>query len=126
MAVASSRDDGQDAPERVRSVTAIGVPAVAFGSRIETLRVLARPGLGPLMLRMPMPPPAGAQPAPIGDYQDSEADDRAQFLEDEKHLHGGGTDLDDGLLEPRDAIDKPAVFVGKGIPEVVRPGAEQE
>ena len=47
-----------DAPERVRSVTAIGVPAVAFGSRVEALRVLARPGLGPLMLRMPMPPQA--------------------------------------------------------------------
>src|SRR5215212_9102964 len=47
-----------DAPERVRSVTAIGVPAVAFGSRIEALRFLARPGLGPLMLWMPMPQPA--------------------------------------------------------------------
>ena len=45
-------------PERVRSVVAIGVPAVAFGSRIEALRFLARPGLGPLMLWMPMPQPA--------------------------------------------------------------------
>jgi pimeloyl-ACP methyl ester carboxylesterase len=47
-----------DAPERVRSVVTIGVPAVAFGSRIEALRFLARPGLGPLMLRMPWPPQA--------------------------------------------------------------------
>jgi len=47
-----------DAPERVRSVTAIGLPAVAFGSRIEALRLLARPVLGPLMLWMPMPPQA--------------------------------------------------------------------
>jgi pimeloyl-ACP methyl ester carboxylesterase len=47
-----------DAPERVRSVTAIGVPAVAFGSRIEALRVLARPVLGSLMLRVPWPPQA--------------------------------------------------------------------
>jgi pimeloyl-ACP methyl ester carboxylesterase len=39
------------APERVRSVVvAIGVPAVALGARIEALRWLARPGLGPLML----------------------------------------------------------------------------
>ena len=43
------------APERVRSVVAIGVPAVAFGARIEALRLLARPGLGPLMLWMPWP-----------------------------------------------------------------------
>jgi pimeloyl-ACP methyl ester carboxylesterase len=47
-----------DAPERVRSVVTIGVPAVAFGSRIEALRLLARPGMGPLMLRIPMPPQA--------------------------------------------------------------------
>ena len=40
-------------PERVRSVVAIGVPAVAFGARIESLRVLARPWLGPLMLWTP-------------------------------------------------------------------------
>ena len=46
------------APERVRSVVAIGVPAVAFGARIESLRVLARPDLGPLMLWTPWPPPA--------------------------------------------------------------------
>src|SRR5215210_194581 len=45
-------------PERVRSVVAIGVPAVAFGNRIEALRFLARPGLGPLMLWMPWPAPA--------------------------------------------------------------------
>ena len=43
------------APERVRSVVAIGVPAVAFGARIEPLRFLARPGLGPLLLWMPQP-----------------------------------------------------------------------
>jgi pimeloyl-ACP methyl ester carboxylesterase len=45
-----------DAPERVRSVTAIGVPAVAFGARVEALRFLARPGMGPLMLWMPWSP----------------------------------------------------------------------
>ena len=43
------------APERVRSVVAIGVPAVAFGARIEALRFLAHPGLGPLLLWMPQP-----------------------------------------------------------------------
>ena len=46
------------APERVRSVVAIGVPAVAFGARIEALRFLARPGLGPLLLWMPQPQPS--------------------------------------------------------------------
>src|SRR5215217_9641242 len=46
------------AAERVRSVVAIGVPAVAFGARIETLRFLARPGLGPLLLWMPQPQPS--------------------------------------------------------------------
>jgi len=46
------------APERVRSVVAIGVPAVAFGARIEALRFLARPGLGPLLLWLPLPQPA--------------------------------------------------------------------
>jgi len=46
------------APERVRSVVAIGVPAVAFGARIESLRFLARPGLGPLLLWMPQPQPS--------------------------------------------------------------------
>jgi hypothetical protein len=46
------------APERVRSVVAIRVPAVAFGARIESLRFLARPGLGPLILWMPQPLPS--------------------------------------------------------------------
>jgi pimeloyl-ACP methyl ester carboxylesterase len=46
------------APERVRSVVAIGVPAVAFGARLEALRFLARPGLGPLLFWMPKPQPA--------------------------------------------------------------------
>jgi pimeloyl-ACP methyl ester carboxylesterase len=46
------------APERVRSVVAIGVPAVAFGARIEALRFLARPGLGPLLLWLPVPQPS--------------------------------------------------------------------
>lgn len=42
-----------DAPERVRSLVAIGTPAVALGARLDSLRVLARPGIGPLMLSMP-------------------------------------------------------------------------
>ncbi|NUT34381.1 MAG: alpha/beta hydrolase [Hamadaea sp.] len=46
-----------DAPDRVRSVTAVGTPAVAFGARLPSLRVLARPGLGPLLLSMPKPDP---------------------------------------------------------------------
>jgi pimeloyl-ACP methyl ester carboxylesterase len=45
-----------DAPERVRSLTAIGTPAVALGNRLEGLRFLARPGLGRLLLWMPKPP----------------------------------------------------------------------
>ena len=42
-----------DAPERVRSLVAIGTPAVALGARIDSLRFLARPGIGPLLLSMP-------------------------------------------------------------------------
>ena len=44
-----------DAPERVRSLVAIGTPAVAFGAGLESLKVLARPGLGPFLLSMPKP-----------------------------------------------------------------------
>lgn len=44
-----------DAPERVRSLVAIGTPAVALGARLEGLRMLARPALGRLMLSMPKP-----------------------------------------------------------------------
>lgn len=45
-----------DAPERVRSLVAIGTPAVAFGNRLAGLRMLARPGIGRLMLSMPKAP----------------------------------------------------------------------
>ena len=45
-----------DAPERVKSVVAIGTPAVAFGAPLPGLRVLARPVLGSMMLGMPKPP----------------------------------------------------------------------
>jgi pimeloyl-[acyl-carrier protein] methyl ester esterase len=44
-----------DAPERVRSLVAIGTPAVALGARVDSLRFLARPGIGPLLLSMPKP-----------------------------------------------------------------------
>jgi Predicted hydrolases or acyltransferases (alpha/beta hydrolase superfamily) len=44
-----------DAPERVRSLIAIGTPAVAFGARLGSLKFLARPVIGPLMLSMPKP-----------------------------------------------------------------------
>lgn len=44
-----------DAPERVRSLVAIGTPAVAFGAQLPSLRVLARPGIGQLLLSMPKP-----------------------------------------------------------------------
>jgi 2-hydroxymuconate-semialdehyde hydrolase len=44
-----------DAPERVRSVVSIGMPAVAFGARLKSLRFLARPVTGALLLQMPMP-----------------------------------------------------------------------
>ncbi|HET7077431.1 MAG TPA: alpha/beta hydrolase [Chloroflexia bacterium] len=47
-----------DAPTRVRSVIAIGTPAVAFGAPVAALRVLARPGLGRVLLSLPVPPPA--------------------------------------------------------------------
>ena len=46
-----------DAPERVRSLVAIGTPAVALGARVDSLRMLARPGIGPLLLSMPKPAP---------------------------------------------------------------------
>jgi pimeloyl-ACP methyl ester carboxylesterase len=45
-----------DAPERVRSVVAIGTPAVAFGAQLDGLRLLARPGIGPLLFALPKPP----------------------------------------------------------------------
>jgi len=44
-----------DAPERVRSLVAIGTPAVALGARLDSLRFLARPGIGPLLQSMPKP-----------------------------------------------------------------------
>src|SRR5260370_1347361 len=47
-----------DAPTRVRSVVAIGTPAVAFGGRIDALRFLARSGVGRLLLSLPLPPSA--------------------------------------------------------------------
>jgi pimeloyl-ACP methyl ester carboxylesterase len=42
-----------DAPERVRSLVAIGTPAVALGNQIDGLRFLARPRTGQLFLGMP-------------------------------------------------------------------------
>ena len=45
-----------DAPERVKSVVAIGTPAVVFGAPRSSLRVLARPVMGSMMLGMPKPP----------------------------------------------------------------------
>jgi pimeloyl-ACP methyl ester carboxylesterase len=42
-----------DAPERVRSLVAIGTPAVAFGAHLEQLRMLALPGIGPLLTSIP-------------------------------------------------------------------------
>ncbi|HVT38194.1 MAG TPA: alpha/beta hydrolase [Gemmatimonadaceae bacterium] len=45
-----------DAPERVRSLVAIGTPAVALGARLENLKILARHGIGSFMLSMPKPP----------------------------------------------------------------------
>lgn len=47
-----------DAPTRVHSVVAIGTPAVAFGARLDGLRLLARPRVGPLLLWLPQPLPA--------------------------------------------------------------------
>lgn len=47
-----------DAPNRVRSVVAIGTPAVAFGAQLDAMRFLARPAIGPLLFWLRMPPPA--------------------------------------------------------------------
>jgi pimeloyl-ACP methyl ester carboxylesterase len=44
-----------DAPERVRSLVAIGTPAVAFGADLSGMRILARPVVGPVLLGMPKP-----------------------------------------------------------------------
>jgi pimeloyl-ACP methyl ester carboxylesterase len=44
-----------DAAQRVRSLVAIGTPSVAFGAQLDDLKVLARPGIGPLMFAMPKP-----------------------------------------------------------------------
>jgi len=44
-----------DAPERVRSLVAIGTPAVAFGADLPGMRILARPVVGPALLGMPKP-----------------------------------------------------------------------
>ena len=46
-----------DAPERVRSLVAIGTPAVALGARLDSLKFLAKPGIGWLILSMPKPTP---------------------------------------------------------------------
>ena len=48
-----------DAPGRVRSVTSIGTPSVAFGARPDALfKLLALPGIGRSMLALPSPPAA--------------------------------------------------------------------
>jgi pimeloyl-ACP methyl ester carboxylesterase len=44
-----------DAPDRVRSVVVIGVPAVAFGARLAAIRFLARTVVGPLLFWLPPP-----------------------------------------------------------------------
>jgi pimeloyl-ACP methyl ester carboxylesterase len=45
-----------DAPERVRSLVAIGTPAVAFGEgNLGSMKMMALPGIGRLMLSMPTP-----------------------------------------------------------------------
>lgn len=44
-----------DSPSRVRSVVAIGTPAVALGARLDAFRILARPGVGPLLMSLPLP-----------------------------------------------------------------------
>ena len=45
-----------DAPQRVRSLVAIGTPAVAFGAdRLGRMRMMALPGIGEFMLSMPKP-----------------------------------------------------------------------
>ena len=44
-----------DEPGRVRSLVAIGTPAVAFGADLRGLRIRARPLLGPVLLSMPKP-----------------------------------------------------------------------
>ncbi|GAB2829298.1 alpha/beta fold hydrolase [Lentzea nigeriaca] len=44
-----------DEPDRVRSLVAVGTPAVAFGAELPGLKILARPLLGPVLLSMPKP-----------------------------------------------------------------------
>jgi pimeloyl-ACP methyl ester carboxylesterase len=46
-----------DAPERVRSLIAFGTPAAAFGEGHPPvfIRILSRPGLGPLVMSLPAP-----------------------------------------------------------------------
>ena len=44
-----------DNPDRVRSLIAVGTPAVAFGATVPQFRILARPIVGSLMLGMPKP-----------------------------------------------------------------------
>jgi len=47
-----------DAPEQVRSVTAIGTPSIAFGARPDAMfKMLALPWVGRSVLAMPSPPP---------------------------------------------------------------------
>jgi pimeloyl-ACP methyl ester carboxylesterase len=51
-----------DAPHRVRSVTLVGAPSVAFGARPDaTLRMLARQGVGRAFLTLPSPLPVYRQ-----------------------------------------------------------------
>jgi pimeloyl-ACP methyl ester carboxylesterase len=44
-----------DEPERVRSLVVIGTPAVAFGARLNQMRLLARRRVGRILLGMPKP-----------------------------------------------------------------------
>jgi pimeloyl-ACP methyl ester carboxylesterase len=44
-----------DAPERVRSLVTIGIPAVALGAKLDGLKILARPRIGSFLLSMPKP-----------------------------------------------------------------------
>jgi len=42
-----------DAPERGKSLVAIGTPAVAFGAHLDQLRMLALPGIGRVLMSIP-------------------------------------------------------------------------
>ena len=64
-----------------------------------------------------------AQPTYINDQDNRKAEKGAEMLAKEGHVNGARSDADNRLLEPRNALRKPAGPVCEGVPEVMSPRA---